>query len=350
MTTTATRREALKQTAVVGAVAGSSLPVMTRMVAATASGDPELTIRGTIPDGTDIGAMVSEYDTDSSTPLTTQTETITTSGSPTPFGEIAGQTDYDYGFEFTLNGGSATPEVTGLLFEIPKNLESSDYTAQLDWRAKPESVAISFDEGYLKRHQPMLMMAPTTREQNKGIYGYVAKSPDRDTDALCYWSQLTHQNGLPFVNSDSHLGDHEPIYVFVNSDDGSVEEIVYSAYHWFAGSEEITTPATQLASSRANEPTHPVLSVSEQWHNYSYDADASGAFTTLKSWPEVRSSWVNNGFFNPANVAAIENPWKMRDLSGWWEQGSIDGMVAGVYAEIGSTLGWYGAEQADSWR
>lgn len=351
MTIQQTRRETLKQIGFVSAASGVTIPVFAGAVSATESGNAELTLTGSIPDGTQVDATIEEYDTESSsTPITTQSKTITSAGSTTAYGDLDAQDDYYYLFDLTLgSGGNSTPELDALLFEIPPDFTNTDYTEKLEWRAKAEGTTIEFDERYLWKYQPMLRMEPSTREHHKGMYGYVARNEDRETDALCFWSQLTHQDGLPMADSDSHLGDHEPIYVFVNSDDGSVEEVVYSTFHWYSGSKSITDPSEQLQTSRASDPTHAVLSVSEKWHNYSFKPDADGALVELKSWPEVRDTWVRNEFYSPANINVIEDPWQIRDNDGWWEEDSLNAQIAGVYARIGDIIGWYGADEADDW-
>lgn len=351
MTQTQTRRETLKQIGLVTVASGAAIPAFGGVVSATDSGDAELTLTGTIPDTTQIDATVEEYDTQSaSSAISTQTETVTSGGSTTVFGSLDAQADYYYVFDLQLIGnGSETPELDALFFEVPLDFADVDYTDELDWQAKADATTIEFDEQYLYEYQPLLRMEPSTREEHKGMYGYVARSDDHETDALCFWTQLTHQDGLPGVSSDTHLGDHEPIYVFVNSETGVVDEIVYSAYHWFTGSQSITNPSEELQTARAGEPTHPVLSVSEQWHNYSYETDVDGAFVELKSWPEVRDTWLRNEFYAPADVDVIEDPWQIRDSDGWWQPGTVDSWVAGAYSRVGSLLGLYGADEADNW-
>lgn len=348
-----TRREAVKAAGVVAVAGGGAIPVFSTAVRATDSGEPELTLNGTIPDAASVDATVEEYDTqDASSEVASQTNTFSTGGSTLEFANLDGQNDYYYVFDLALSGdGNTTPELESLVFEVPQSFETVDYTDELEWRAKRESTTIAFDEQYLYEYQPMLRLNKVTREQYKGLYGYVARSEEHETDALCYWSQLTHQNGLPGVRADSHLGDHEPIYVFVNSETGGVEEVVYTAYHWFTGSVEIgDDPSAALQTEGSDSPTHATFSVVPEWHNYQFNAEQTGALVELKSWPAVRETWVQNGFYEPANVEAIEDPWQIREANSWWEEGSIDAQIAGIWANIGDTLGWYGADKADEWR
>lgn len=352
MTTEITRRDALKQVGAVSVVGGVSVPVFAGGVSATESGEAELTLNGTIPDTTQIDTSIDEYDTESSdTPIATQTKTHSTGGETLQYANLDAQPDYYYEFTLDWSGdGSETPELDSLVFEVPLDFVNVDYTDQLEWEAKEENTIIEFDEQYLYEYQPKLRMSPEVRESQKGLYGYVARSADRDTDVLCYWSQLTHQDGLPGARADSHLGDHEPIYVFVNSESGDVEEIVYSAYHWFTGTAEIgDTPSASLATIRADKPTHATMTVVDPWHHYRFTPGEAAAFVELKSWPEVRETWIRNGFYDPADVATIEDPWSIRDSDGWWKKNSVDGRLAGVWARIGDILGWYGADKADDW-
>ncbi len=343
---TLTRREALVATGV--AVGGLSV---TKRVAATGSGEPELTLNGTIPDGTSIDATIDEYDTeDSSTPINSQTVTADSSGALV-FDGLEGQADYHYEGTLEWSGdGDSTPELeTPLVFEIPPNWELVNYTTAQDWSSKPDSVEITFDEQRLRKYQPKLKMSDATGKRFDGLYGYVATSPDQDTDVLCYWSKVKRVAEIDWIDDTklgSGLGDHDPIYVFVDSETGDIQRIVYSTYH--LGAAEARPSEDELETSEySDEPTHPTFTVADRWHHFNYTPDATGHLTELKSWPEVRSTWANNNF--GPDAAAVQDPWQLTSTNDWRAN---DGWFSttDLWLSLGQTLGWFGADEADDLR
>lgn len=352
MTHELTRRDAIVGTvaATVGAVGGISV---SQRVAATDSGEPELTINGTIPDGTSIDATVDEYDTEgSSTPINSQIVTATSSGTLIYDGlEGSGGYYYETTLDWTSDG-SATPEIeTPLIFEVPPpdpaDFEFIDYTTSKEWSAKPDNAEIVWDEYRLRKFQPLLEMGQATREKFDGLYGYVATSENEDTDVLCYWSKVSDGESLP-VGSDtlgSAIGDHDPIYVFVDSETDEIDRIVYSGYNLDAA--EIRPGTDDLEQRRADEPTHATFTVVSGWHHYKHTPDASGHFTALKSWSAVRETWRNNNF--SPDTAAVENPWQLETESDWRANSSFFSLTD-IWLSLGKRLGWYGADETDDLR
>lgn len=349
---TLTRREALLSIGVAGAATVGGLSAIQR-VAATGSGEAELTINGTIPSGTSIDATVEEYDTESSS-TAINTQTISTSSIGTEvYDGLEGNGDYYYEVELALNGdGSATPEIdTPLTFEVPPSdpddFAFTNYTNSKEWRAKPDDVEIHWDGYRLWKYQPLLKMDATTRKRFDGLYGYVATSDEKDTDVMCYWSKTETVKSLPAGNQNlsSNVGDHDPIYVFVNNETGEVDRIVYSGYNLDAA--EVQPSEDQLKQDRVGSPTHATFTVVSGWHHYRHTPDNIGHFVELKSWPEVRETWLNNNF--SLDAAAVENPWELQNQSDWR---SDDGLVSltGIWLGIGEKLGWYGAENTDDLR
>jgi len=95
--------------------------------------------------------------------------------------------------------------------------------------ARPEHVTHEFDKPTLKQYRPQFVVREVDRAKLQGLYGFVARSPEYDTDCCVYYQEWSHQEGLsPFAPplSDSHYGDHEPFYVFYDSETGDVREIV----------------------------------------------------------------------------------------------------------------------------
>lgn len=302
-----------------------------RVVEATDSGEPEATTTAYIPQDTGVDMTVEAYSSDSDSDLVESQTVSLDDGENTYILDSLGEHSY-YDFKFHLGtSASESPSVGSVLLELPADAYVfKDYTDG-DWLAKPPDAQIVFDEAKLRKYQPKLVMSRDTRRMHKGMYGYVAKSSERDTDVYCYWNQLTHQDGLPFVGQDSHLGDHEPIFVYVNSSTGELDRIIYSAGHWYAG--EVLAENAVLTQSRASTETHASFAVDESHHHHSYTTE-DGAFVSLNSWPAVRGAWQDNEFYEPVQPEAVENPWSMLDRPHWWEDGSRDAKIVEIYRKV----------------
>lgn len=198
---------------------------------------------------------------------------------------------------------------------------------------KPEHVTLDFDESWLSTYQPRLVLEGESREKLNGMYSWRASSPEESTDVGVYWAEYTHQEGV--TSFDSHYGDHEPVYVFV--EDGDVVEIVYSGYHWLK------------ASSRAPptvDETRPTLQVIAPWHHYATTVE-HGVDTDLLDLDDVFSSWLSNGLEDDLAEGVVVNPWRMRTRSYWWQENrfgfSGTALVVGAFHKIGL----FGAEETD---
>ena len=205
-------------------------------------------------------------------------------------------------------------------------------------------VTLSYDESFLKRHRPVFVASYETRRQYKGLYGYKATSPDYDYDVACYWSQLTHQDGLPFVNKDTHLGDHEPLFCYVNPDTGETEYVAMTVYHHIANDQQ-ARENFHWAAYETDEETHPVIQIVDGWHHYKAVESSSWAVGNfpLRDFVAVRETWKDNGFYNRTHDRAVDDPMVMRHRSSWWADGTLDGEIARFWHR----LGFGGAETAD---
>ncbi|UTF52747.1 twin-arginine translocation signal domain-containing protein [Natronosalvus rutilus] len=345
-TNTISRRDAMKGA---GAAAGvlAGVPQLTRIVSATDSGDPELTLFGTIPSDGQIDVTVEEYDTEGSeSPLNTETVTVTDTGSAHPLENIDGAGSYYYVHDGTLTRESDSPELETLRLEIPadpEDFDNVDYTDVLEWEHKAESTTIEYDEWYLRNYQPQLNMALEERDRMNGMYAYVARSEEENTDVLCYWVYLDRESEADEkIRTGSDLGDHQPIYVFVN-DAGKVEKIVYSAFHWYTAT--ITPGPDVLWQDRKDDPAHAAFEMTPHGH-FMFNATEPGDFYELKPWPEVRDVWKNNTFYSRSKPNTIENPWEIGAHDHWWAE-SFDTLYDRLYVKLGQWFGWYGADEAD---
>lgn len=342
------RRQFIKAAGATTAIAALGIPsVSIGTVEATESGEIEITTVADFNEDTaDVYVTVMEFDDDGEQ-INEQTVSIDSGENTYVLDELEGGSEYD--FEVELGSDDDEVDFESLTLEIPEGIEYEfkDHTSD-DWEIDVESrdIEIYYDEFRLRKYQPKLVMDQDTRRRFKGLFGYVAESENEDTFVCCYWMQKTHQDGLPIINKDSHLGDHEPIYVFVDEDSEDVETIVYTGYHWYAS--EITPENTLMTSDRAADETHANFEVIDPWHHFSrVPTDGThGAFFELKSWPEHRDSWMDNGFYDPAQPEAIEDPWTMMERDGWWRDGSFDKRMASVWR----VLGLRGGDQTDGLR
>lgn len=212
-------------------------------------------------------------------------------------------------------------------------------TAAADHRSnQPEHVTLRFDQATLERYQPLLELTDDDRSRLIGQYAWTATSPEYDTDCHVYWASYTHQSGVS--SYDSHYGDHEPAYVFTDSETGNVVEVAASVYHWLRG----RAPAGALTFE--NE-TNVVLRVIDPWHQYTAPSpDAAPYRPQLNDLRESFDDWLANGLEESLEPGTVVNPWRMQGASGrghWWRD-TIGGFsYDAVYVSTLRTLGFHEA-------
>lgn len=199
--------------------------------------------------------------------------------------------------------------------------------------SKPEHVTIAFDEDLLLRHRPKLRFAGDSQSQFLAMHGWVARSPEYDTDALVYWSEYSHQEGV--TQYDSHPGDHEPVYVFRNSSTGDVESIVYSAYHWMRGS----TSAPPL------EGGHPTLRVVDPWHQY-IPTTEQASYPVLADLTASFEGWLDGGLDESLEPGTVVNPWLMQDREHWWRENGLGFSMDVFIVRVAYLLGIHNADES----
>jgi len=175
----------------------------------------------------------------------------------------------------------------------------------------PSHATITYDEDMLLTYRPRLVFSEDEYDKFLNLYGWVATSTELEPDVCVYWAEYTHQKGVS--DYDSHDGDHEPIYVFVDDDSGEVERVDYSAYHWLRG--------TTLKKTTRVDGTNPVLRVDANYHHY-YPVTGEDEFTNE---PEVVDlgkrvdGWIANDW--PVNQETIHTPWSIKNEESWWSDG-----------------------------
>ncbi|NHX37621.1 MULTISPECIES: hypothetical protein [Halolamina] len=200
--------------------------------------------------------------------------------------------------------------------------------------AKPDDVTLEYDESVLERYRPELVMPAAAEEKFIGLYGWVTRSEERETNVAVYWASYSHQEGW-LGNLDSHYGDHEPVYVFF--DDDGVTQVIASIYHWIAG----RAPGAEIPLV---DDTHPQLRVIKPWHQYTA-AGQPGEFFDVDDLTTVFDSWLDNGLEESLAPGSVTNPWTMRSRPDWWRRGTagfsinatlVDAMMSVGVGDVGS--------------
>lgn len=195
---------------------------------------------------------------------------------------------------------------------------------------QPETVSISYDVETLEQYRPRLVFEEDAREKFLGLYGLLATSPDYESDVAVYWASYSHQEGV--TDLDSHYGDHEPIYVYIDSETGEIRRVLYSAYHWIKGE----TVATD----------RPRFDVVDPWHHY-IPTTQEGDLVDVLDLTEEFGAWLSNGLEESLADGAVVNPWSMRSRSDWWKRGTFGVSSAALYVRLRYYLGLDGAGRAE---
>lgn len=338
------RRTVLKTTAAAGAAAAVG-PRITYNVRATDSGYVEITTSATIRTDTSLDITANEDIDGDGVAENKQTVSIGDGTNTYALDQLEGAEgeDVTYWWDLSLSSadGSNTPSLDSLSVDLPPESASTGTSIDGEWREKPDHVNIYYDKAKLEEYQPLLVMDSETRTRYKAMFGYIAESTEYEYDVYCYWSQLTHQDGLPMVDADSHLGDHEPVYVFVEKDTGDVAEIRYSAGHWHAA--VLPSEEADLVQARTSSGTHVRLKVHSKYSHHSYAPNSDGVFVDIRSWLSYRDEWIDNGFYEAASEEAVENPARMRSRDTWFDEGTRDAFIASFWRQMGA----YGFSDAD---
>lgn len=211
-------------------------------------------------------------------------------------------------------------------------------------------VTLEYDEAFLRRHRPAFVASQETRMQYRGLYGYKATAEEYDYDVACYWSQLTHQDDASLWGVSTpgvHLGDHEPIYNFVDPETGESAYVVPTVYHHIATKNDAASNY-QFVAHEAGDPTHPVVRIVDGYHHYA--AVGSDNWTIdnyeLKDWLAVEETWADYDFYAKTYNAAVKNPAVMLSRPAWWDDGTFDYWSARQWYRLGRG----GADQAEEIR
>lgn len=212
----------------------------------------------------------------------------------------------------------------------------------------PEHVTREYDEALLEKYQPYLVVRDLGSNTPTALFAYVARSPEYDHTVLVYWAEYPFQDGVsPFGGSlsDSHFGDHEPVYVVVDEELDELVEVVYSGYHWMAAGTRAPTATTDATG------VHPTLHVVDPWHHYFQTPEEGVAVELRHLSDDVLQAWLDNGWDEHIHIPSLTTPWVMTGRNGrsdWWQDDvgtfSFEATLRSFYLRIG----WYGADGIDT--
>lgn len=211
-------------------------------------------------------------------------------------------------------------------------------------------IEVDYPHEWLQRYRPAFVSDRQTMQRSETVYGHRATHPDRDDAVACYWHRMTHQDGLPIIGGDAHLYDHEPCYVFV--DDGIITQVVYTAYHHFAGTLDGLELTQSLRERDAEEPTHVQLEIIDPWHHYLPRTDPSEArvtFVDVEGDDEAShlDTWQTRGIFSSTADEAIYDPWTVAERGSWWQTDTWDYRVASMYRTLTRWINICGSDDSE---
>lgn len=202
-------------------------------------------------------------------------------------------------------------------------------------------VTRTFDEPLLDAVRPLFDLRAT--EGTPDLVGFAARTDGEDLTACVFWLEWMVQDGL--TTADSHLGDHEPIYVFVDEAGGpTVEEVVYSGYHWLAAS----TPAPPTDADG-----HPQFRVVNTYHHYALAPDLSRDVASLLDVQHLDDDlfrdWLDEGLEDDLEPGAVRDPWVMRQRESWWRNNSLGFSATAWLQRVKLLTGQDNARATDLW-
>lgn len=204
---------------------------------------------------------------------------------------------------------------------------SSPVTADHDG-ALPSHVTLSFPRNEMERYRPLLTIPESAEFKTPTWYGWRAASPEHELDVYVYFAYYRGQTG--WTRSDSHRGDREPFYCFVDPDHQEVRYVAYSGWHWMRAA----SWGPNIYSGDGGH--HPTARVFAKHHHYAltqmdsgqlFDVDPLGTDSDAPFTADAESdvqfeAWLADGWENALHPGAAQNPWVMRNRSSWWRDGA----------------------------
>lgn len=179
--------------------------------------------------------------------------------------------------------------------------------------AQEPYVTLSYPEGLIKQYQPLLVLDGVENEPN-AYHALYAESQESDLDVVVGFHHYYYQEG--YSQFDSHLGDREPVYVYVESETGEPVKVQYSAFHWHENTEmwqDLSTGSSELRPKMRVVPKH---------HQHrTYHGDAAGETVPVANLLESYPQWLSNGLEEEIHPGAVYNPQEeMQHRDYWWKE------------------------------
>ena len=233
-----------------------------------------------------------------------------------------------------LSGGGAAGAVLAAARKVVAEHASS----------KPDYVTLSYNEELIKKYQPLLILEGVEVEP-WDYHALYAESAESDLDVVVGFHKYPYQQGVSPFGDDSHLGDREPCYVYVDSSTGDPIKVQYSAYHWYAN----TVPYQDLQTDDSgNRAFMRVVPEHHQHQTYSGWKTAQEATDLpVKNLLESYPGWLDNGLHDDIHPGAVYNPqeeMQFRDM--WWRE-EAKGTFERLLDSVWLSLGIRAAEQTD---
>lgn len=256
--------------------------------------------------------------------------------------------------QFAVSAGAAVASTVTLSRSSRTTTETT-----YQWQNDGDRITREFDEDELRAYLPYFDIESEDLEQLIGVYGWIARSPDHNTDAYYYWLRYSHQDAaadrmgfldraVGLLSSDAHLWDHEPSVIYANRRTGEVEKAIVTGYHHYPL--EVSGENAPLVEDYVSGlETHLALHVVPPWHHYMLADTGDVADVTnhvsLNSFIDVRDSWERRDVFANSNSLAIDNPWTLADkrVESWWDEDTWDARAARWW----NRLGLRGADQVE---
>lgn len=206
---------------------------------------------------------------------------------------------------------------------------------------QPAYVTLSYPEELIKAHQPLLVLSGVDNRPT-AYHALYAESADAQLDVIVGFHHYLYQSGVDPAGRDSHLGDREPVYIYLDTETKEPVKVQYSAYHWYSNTaywQDLQTDETGL---------RPLMQVVPRWHHYmTYHGQLSGETVGVQNLLESYPQWLTNGLDAEIHPGAVYNPLEeMQEREYWWADGAQNWSER-LFASLYLNLGIRGAEQTD---
>lgn len=208
--------------------------------------------------------------------------------------------------------------------------------------SQPPYVSLTYDESLINQYQPLLLLHGV-EERPQAFHAVYCESAESDLDVVVGFHYYLTQKGAS--TQDSHLGDREPVYVYVDSATGEPVKVQYSAFHWY----ENTAHWDDIQADGSGK--RPYLRVVPKHHHHrTYDGFVDSDEATdlpLRNLLESYPGWLDNGLEDEIHPGVVYNPQEeMQHRQYWWADG-VQTFQERLLAQIYLAAGVRGADKSD---